>query len=204
MPVNKIPYREWERQRRYGDYRNTDTQITTFVRQQLSGDDYLRNSNRVNQGPNRNKRVNQAKSSPIIPHVFGSKDMWGWREWANSLGKDFIVYGDTGLIELEGVIPGTSYLAYNLVGGASVIEENLYSTESISLSYEPASDISITTPTSSINNIPIDPSGLSQISDNYLMVYNPSFNKFEFKSPSIVLGLADGDNNSESINFGSY
>jgi len=204
MPVNKIPYREWERQRKYGDYRNTDTQITTFVRQQLSSSEYLRNSNRVNQGPNRNKRVNQAKSSSIIPHIFGSKDMWGWRSWANGPGKDFVVYENSGLIEAEGITPGTSYLPYNLVGGASVIEENLSSVESVTLSYESTVSVPNIQSTSDINQIPIDSSGLSQLSSNYIMVYNANLNKFEFRSPGYILGLSDGDGDPENLDFGSY
>lgn len=207
MAVDKNPYREWERQRKYGDYRNTDTQITTFVRQQLSSCEYLTNSNRVNQGPNRNKRVNQAKSSSIIPHVFGSKDMWGWRDWANGLGKDFVVYVNSGTV-MEGITPGTSYLPYNLVGGATVIEENieenLFSGESVTLSCDQTVSVPNIRSTSGINQIPIDSSGLSQSSSNYIMVYNAYLNKFEFKPPGYVLGVSDGDGDPENLDFGSY
>lgn len=126
MAVFKNPYREWQNLRNKSDYRSTDTQITSLVRQQLSQPEYLRTSNRVNPGPNRISRIKIAESNPQIPHVLGSEDMWGWQIWASKKYQNnlFSSYLAPGLL-MEGVIeqvPGVSYQPYNLVGGASYSE----------------------------------------------------------------------------------
>lgn len=81
MAVQKNPYIEWQKHRANADYRCTDTQVASMVRQQLSEDRFLRTRNRVNPGPFRNLRANLADSRSQVPHVFSPDDMWGWQDW---------------------------------------------------------------------------------------------------------------------------
>lgn len=123
MAVNRNPHEEWEELRSSSDYRTTDTQITSLVRQQLSQSEYLRTSNRVNPGPLRNSRAASADSQPQIPHAVGSEDMWGWQQWT-----DVSVAGLAGIPEAQNLfeekkdseVPGKNYEPYGEVGGASV------------------------------------------------------------------------------------
>lgn len=202
MAVNNNPYRVWQKLRQNSDYRSTDTQITSLVRQQLSQSEYLRSSNRVNLGPQRNTRAKIANNSTQIPHVLASKDMWGWQNWINS--KDaFRSFNLTGLIESMDYIPGTTYLNSN-VGGMSY---NPYLPQSVS---SVQVDLMYPIITSSmayksyIGNTPIDVSNLTPVSQDYLMVYNSTNNVFEFKSPQYLLGISDGDHDPSTVNFGTY
>jgi hypothetical protein len=121
MAVNNNPHEAWEKLRSNSDYRSTDTQITSLVRQQLSQEEYLRTSNRVNPGPYRNLRAQIADSNPQIPHPFGSEDLWGWQNWT----EESSVYNDAELADnlLEpkptDEVPGKDYSPYGEVGGAS-------------------------------------------------------------------------------------
>ena len=81
MAVENNPFQEWQRLRSTGDYRITDTQATSLVRQQLSQPEYLTSSNRVNPGPFRNTRANIAGVAAPVPHALGLEDMWGWQPW---------------------------------------------------------------------------------------------------------------------------
>lgn len=81
MAVNNNPYEAWKKIRSGSDYRNTDTQITSLVRQQLSQAEYLRTSNRVNPGPYRNLRAKFADNSLQSSHTLTNEDMWGWQRW---------------------------------------------------------------------------------------------------------------------------
>lgn len=207
MAVSRNPYREWQRGRLVGDYRNTDTQVTSLVRQQLSQSEYLRSSNRVNPGPYRNTRVEIAEQADIIPHVFGSEDMWGWQSWTYSTTDNFITSSlASSLLELDGsTVPGSSYRPYNEVGGASYISDDTPPTQSVEIGLElPINIPSYSDNKSSINGIPVDTSNLSSVADDYLMVYKPGTNSFVFRSPYYVLGVSDGDYNSDNLNFGTY
>lgn len=123
MAVSNNPYREWEELKEGSDYRSTDTQITSLVRQQLSQPEYLRSSNRVNSGPLRNTRARAADAKPQFPHVTGSEDMWGWQPWTDSFDS---LRPNSGIAEdlkeqyVEQEIPGKGYGPINKVGGASV------------------------------------------------------------------------------------
>lgn len=203
MAVNNNPYRVWQKLRQNSDYRSTDTQITSLVRQQLSQSEYLRNSNRVNLGPNRNTRAKIAKNSPQIPHVFVSDDMWGWQSWTHSRDEFILLSIGTNLIESVDSIPGTIYLDSN-VGGMSY---NLYSpqkTNSVQVDLNYSLITSSIVYKSYIGNTPIDVSNLTSTSQDYLMVYNSVNNTFEFKSPQYVLGISDGDFDASTLNFGGY
>ena len=122
MAVNTNPYREWEHLRETSDYRSTDTQVTSLVRQQLSQSEYLTSSNRVNPGPLRNTRAQMADAVPEVPHVVGSEDMWGWQQWAEEF--DPLRPSSAQATELKEEyinqeIPGKSYRPTNKVEGAS-------------------------------------------------------------------------------------
>jgi hypothetical protein len=84
VAVAKNPFEEWERLRASSDYRSTDTQATSLVRQQLSQPEYLSNSNRVNPGPLRNFRAGQADSKDQLAHNTYNEEMWGWQAWAEA------------------------------------------------------------------------------------------------------------------------
>jgi hypothetical protein len=83
MAVQNNPYRNWFDSRRNSDYRDTTTQIFSLTRQQLSKQEYLFSSNRVNPGPNRRKRTNLADTTLQVPHNFSNEDLWGWQKWAD-------------------------------------------------------------------------------------------------------------------------
>lgn len=108
MAVRENPYDKWVVNRQNSDYRCTDTQVNSLVKQQLSQPDYLRTQNRVNPGPYRVKRAGIADSSPQVPHVFGPEDMWGWQPWTSDLSQ----YNSSGLSEHKSSsdIPGKTYL----------------------------------------------------------------------------------------------
>lgn len=119
MAVNKNPYASWQNLRNTSDYRSRETQISAFTRQQLSQDDYLLNSNRVNPGPQRNKRALIASSVPQLPHPVGSEDMWGWQSWVESNISSSLSTGLKEKISLD-QIPGANYSPLpGKVGGAS-------------------------------------------------------------------------------------
>lgn len=129
MAVHANPYREWENLRSNSDYRTTDTQVSSLVRQQLSQAEYLRDSNRVNPGPARIARTQLADSATQIPHVLGSEDMWGWQRWASANSNNTTVPNlATSLLEIDSAIPGMSYFPYNEVGGASHIGNEMATT----------------------------------------------------------------------------
>lgn len=121
MAVNKNPYSEWENLKSNSDYRSTDTQNISLVRQQLSESRYLRTSNRVNPGPYRRLRAEIADSTPQLPHPFGSEDLWGWQKWT----EDSLIYEESEIAEnlseekLSNEIDGKDYSPYGEVGGAS-------------------------------------------------------------------------------------
>jgi hypothetical protein len=122
VAVNNNPYEKWEELKASSDYRSTDTQITSLVRQQLSQPDYLRTSNRVNPGPLRNSRAQAADSKPQIPHPLGSEDMWGWQQWTqvdpSELQEPAVAEN---LLEAnkDAEVPGKTYDPIGEVGGAS-------------------------------------------------------------------------------------
>ncbi len=119
MAVNNNPYESWQRLRQNSDYRSTDTQINSLVRQQLSQEEYLRSSNRVNSGPRQITRANMAKNTPQSPHVLAPEDMWGWQNWANKPSSAESPLA-TGLREENTTttdIPGASYPPGYNVGG---------------------------------------------------------------------------------------
>jgi hypothetical protein len=122
VAVNNNPYEHWEELKASSDYRSTDTQITSLVRQQLSRSEYLRTSNRVNSGPYRNLRAQVANSKPQTPHPLGSEDMWGWQKWTQidpsglqepSLTENLLE------VNRDAEVPGKTYDPISEVGGAS-------------------------------------------------------------------------------------
>jgi hypothetical protein len=121
MAVNKNPYREWQKGRRIADYRCTDTQITSLVRQQLSQPNYLRGSNRVNPGPGRNQRAKLADEATQLPHPLGSEDMWGWQRWTSISETIRETPLADGLVEKlsKAETPGKDYSPFGEVDGAS-------------------------------------------------------------------------------------
>lgn len=82
MAVQSDPYRYWEGERENSDYRSRQTQASSLTRQMLRQVEYLRNSNRVNPGPNRNARSRAADTLPQFSHNTCSEDLWGWQKWA--------------------------------------------------------------------------------------------------------------------------
>lgn len=83
MALNKNPYAKWARDERSADYRSTTTQVFSAVRQLLSQENYLRDSNRVNPGPWRNARVAYLEQFCQEAHDLRNEDMWGWQGWAD-------------------------------------------------------------------------------------------------------------------------
>jgi hypothetical protein len=121
MAVDKSPYEEWSKLKSNSDYRSTDSQMNSLVRQQLSKDSFLRTSNRVNPGPQRNKRARIANSKQQIPHPLGSQDLWGWQKWAeesNNLTQSNLAEN---LLEVKNSsnIPGVDYSPLSKIHGAS-------------------------------------------------------------------------------------
>ena len=122
MAVDKNPYKSWQKLKVNSDYRSTDTQMASLVRQQLSQPEYLRNSNRVNPGPLKNNRVSIANSAPQIPHPLGSEDLWGWQQWTqpnlSSLTEPPEAENLLEVIKDEDIL-GKTYDPLGEVGGAS-------------------------------------------------------------------------------------
>jgi hypothetical protein len=211
MAVGKNPYREWEKNKKTSDYRCTDTQVISLVRQQLSQSEYLMSLNRVNSGPKRNLRAKKADISAQIPHVFGSEDMWGWQPWTNIFNYPLVESSiATSLIEENpGIpIPGISYMPYNRVGGATHIEIytsfSTYTSDFIDIQHPISVSPAPITSAGGINGISVNTGNLSSSTNNYVMVYDSLTNKFIFISPSELYGYLDGDDNPASINLGSY
>lgn len=122
MAVNQNPYEKWQELRSGSDYRSTDTQITSLVRQQLSQSEYLRTSSRVNPGPLRNSRAAIADGATQLPHPVGSEDMWGWQQWT-MISPDGLTEPPEAenLLEItrDEDVPGKDYSPFGEVGGAS-------------------------------------------------------------------------------------
>lgn len=123
MAVDKNPNNKWKKLKEDSDYRSTDTQLTSYVKQQLSQNNFLNSRNRVNSGPDRYNRAKLADSREQIPLVFGSEDMWGWQRWTENI-EDIVITESslaTNLFEefTTDQIPGSSYYPYNTVGGAT-------------------------------------------------------------------------------------
>lgn len=137
MAVDKNPYEKWKELRQNSDYRSTDTQLSAFVRQQLSELNFLNSRNRVNMGPGHYHRAKLADSRDQIPHVFGAEDMWGWQRWTETIENITITDSDlaTNLIEefTTDQIPGTSYYPYNNAGGATIPPDFVEFEEDINL-----------------------------------------------------------------------
>lgn len=203
MAVNNNPYRVWQKLRQNSDYRSTDTQITSLVRQQLSQSEYLRSSNRVNPGPQRNTRAQIANNASQNPHVFASEDMWGWQKWITSKDEFKLINLGTNLIEAIDYIPGTSYLDSN-VGGMSYASYFPSVSNSVQMDLNYPVITSDTTYKSYIGNIVVNTDNLTPSSQNYVMIYNPTNNAYEFTSPDTLLGLGDGDFDPTTVNFGTY
>jgi len=122
MAVNKNPYQAWQDHQASSDYRSTDTQLSSLVRQQLSQQSYLTTSNRVNPGPQRNTRAAQATLASQLPHPLGSEDLWGWQQWTeiSQLGLVEPAIAEN-LLEVaqDADIEGKDYSPYGEQGGAS-------------------------------------------------------------------------------------
>lgn len=204
MAVRENPYNKWLLNRQNSDYRCTDTQVNSLVKQQLSQAEYLRTRNRVNQGPYRMKRAQLADSRPQIPHVFGPEDMWGWQPWTSVLS--FTV--KNGLKEYISPIdiPGATYYPYNRVGGATYVDMSPGTTPYQSDLVDIGSPISVgpTTNTSanSINNIPVDTGNITQSSNNMVLIYKSNTKTFVFVPASEILGYSDGNDNPIDIDLG--
>tara|TARA_Y100000389_G_scaffold203611_1_gene252676 strand:+ start:3800 stop:4195 length:396 start_codon:yes stop_codon:yes gene_type:complete len=114
---SNAPYESWKQLKQAADYRDKSTQNQAYVREALAQERYLRGSNRVNSGPNRNTRANMSKSSSQNPHVYGSEDMWGWQKWAETTSKESSTLAP-GLYETPSKeIPGTQYPGPSRVKG---------------------------------------------------------------------------------------
>lgn len=120
MAINSsnAPYESWKQLRQNSDYRDKATQNMAYVREALAQDRYLKSSNRVNPGPSRNTRASMANNSQQNPHVYGSEDMWGWQDWANTRTKKASTVAP-GLYEVESNVnaPGTQYPGPSRVNG---------------------------------------------------------------------------------------
>ncbi len=122
VAVNENPYENWQELKANSDYRSTDSQINSLVRQQLSQPEYLRSSNRVNQGPLRNYRAGIADSKAQVPHPLGSEDLWGWQQWPQVYSSGVIDSEEAeDLLEVieDDLIPGKTYGPLGEIGGAS-------------------------------------------------------------------------------------
>lgn len=109
MAVNKNPYNEWSNSKNSADYRSRQTQVSSYVKQQLSESRYLYSTNRINPGNNYSLRKNISSSTLQDPHLFGKEDMWGWQRWAEvntSTGIESVLASDLLEEPTEG-IPGT-------------------------------------------------------------------------------------------------
>ena len=109
VAINKNPYNEWNNAKQSADYRSKQTQISSYVKQQLSESRYLYSANRINPGDNYVTRKNISSSTPQVPHLLGKEDMWGWQRWAEintSTGIDSTLASELLEGPSEG-IPGT-------------------------------------------------------------------------------------------------
>ena len=118
MALNSNPYSSWQKLRQNSDYRSTDTQINSMVREQLAQQEFLRRANRVGAGPQQKTRAMMAKNSTQIPPVLAPEDMWGWQNWAHDPGSVESPLA-TNLREenTQADIPGSSYQPGQNVGG---------------------------------------------------------------------------------------
>ena len=55
-----------------------------------------------------------------------------------------------------------------------------------------------------INGIEVDTSALEGATGQFIMRYNQTTDKFEFIPFSDIIGLADGDGNVDTLDFGGY
>ena len=201
MAVRENPYKKWQTNRENSDYRCTDTQVTSLVRQQLSQTEYLRTSNRVNPGPYRVKRTKIANSTPQIPHVFGPQNMWGWQPWTNpNINLDV---GISGLNEHISIIdiPGATYYPYNRVGGATYVDMELNAGSYKSDLLNTGSPIYVE-PKTYINGIPVSTNNLVPPNTNMVLIYKADLKKFIFVPAHDILGYADGSEYTGDIDFG--
>jgi hypothetical protein len=202
MAVRENPYRKWQTNRENSDYRCTDTQVTSLVRQQLSQAEYLRVSNRVNPGPYRVKRTKIADSVPQIPHVFGPEDMWGWQPWAQpNVNLDCGPIGGLNETLSPIDIPGATYYPYNRVGGATYVDMELNSGSYKSDLIETGSPVYIE-PQTYINGIPVSTNNLVPPNTNMVLIYKADIKKFIFVPAHDVVGYADGNGYTGDIDFG--
>lgn len=201
MAVRENPYRKWQVGRENSDYRCTDTQVTSLVKQQLSQPEYLRTSNRVNPGPYRVKRTKIADSTPQIPHVFGPEDMWGWQPWADL--SNVVELGSSGLGEISTLIdiPGATYYPYNKVGGATYVDMDSYGNPQGESLIDTGSPIYIS-PQTYINGIPVSTENLNPPNTNMVLIYKADLKKFIFVPAHDVAGYADGNGYTGDIDFG--
>jgi len=208
---SSTPYSNWVKEKSTRDYRDRTTQNTSYVRGALSQDRYLRERNRVNSGPGYKTRVQIAKASDQLPHVYGTMKMWGWQSWASrssTLASNYV----TGLFEASPTpdVSGANYLPYTIISG----DQYVYSPDALA-SYESeiievGSPITIT-PSSditsidglSVNTDQLDPE-VADPTANYVMIYDSTTNSFKFVDSGDLIGLLDGDGNPDTIDFGGY
>ena len=119
LDSKNAPYESWKQLKQAADYRDNTTQNQHYVKQALAQDRYLRSSNRVNSGPNRNTRATMANNSQQNAHVYGSEDMWGWQKWAETATRQSSTLAP-GLYESPvGPPPGTTFPGPSRVQGWS-------------------------------------------------------------------------------------
>jgi hypothetical protein len=198
VAVRENPYNKWKSNREKSDYRCTDTQVNSLVKQQLSQPEYLTSRNRVNPGPYRVKRARIADSLPQIPHVLGPDDMWGWQPWTYSVS----VVGTNGLSEAVSLvdIPGATYYPYNRVGGATyvgMVSSSPYQSDTVEI----GSPVSIV-PLTNINGIPVDTGSITPSSDNMVLLYKANTKTFVLVPASHIIGLSDGNGNPVDLDLG--
>lgn len=201
MAVRENPYNKWLTGRESSDYRCTDTQVTSLVRQQLAQAEYLKTQNRVNPGPYRMKRTKIADSSPQIPHVLGPQNMWGWQPWTNpNISLDS---NPSGLSEHISIIdiPGATYYPYNRVGGATYVDMELNTGSYQSDLIDTGSPVYIE-PQTYINGIPVSTNNLVPPNTNMVLIYKADLKKFIFVPAHDVVGYADGNGYTGDIDFG--
>lgn len=202
MAVRENPYNKWLTGRESSDYRCTDTQVTSLVRQQLSQAEYLRTRNRVNPGPYRVKRTKIANSTPQVPHVFGPQNMWGWQPWTDP-NVILNLYSLSGLSQPISPIdiPGATYYPYNRVGGATYVETWGDNWKYESDLIDAGSPMSIT-PQTYINGIAVHTDNLVPPNTNMVLIYKADLKKFIFVPAHDVVGYADGNGYTGDIDFG--
>lgn len=82
MAVSNNPYQNWLREKGLSDYRSRTTQMASLARQMMKRPEYLRTTNRVNPGPERNTRAAKSDLYGPYPERVGAEDLWGWQPWA--------------------------------------------------------------------------------------------------------------------------